>query len=106
MDMRADETIRKTPAGKYDTRILAGVSRELVVAEARYHKSCYRNCNRNIPVSRDKKDDSEYTKYFQAELQGYDYIITDLLQNRRIVRLSELYALCTSFVKDVRAKFF
>ena len=68
MDMRADETTRKTAIGKYDNRILAVVSRELVVAEARYHKSCYRNCQRNIPVSRDKKEDSEYTKYFQAEL--------------------------------------
>ena len=77
VDMHADETIRKAAAGKYDNRILAVVSRELVVAEARYHKSCYRNCTRNIPVSGDKKKDSEYTEYFRAALQGYDYIRTD-----------------------------
>ena len=48
MDMRADETMRKAAVGKYDNRILAVVSRELVVAGARYLKSCYRNCTRNI----------------------------------------------------------
>ena len=99
--MHADETIRKAAAGKCDNRILAVISRELVVAEALYHKSCYRNqCTRNIPVTGDKKEDSEYTEYFQAELQGYDYIRTDLLQNLRILRLSELYAQSTSFVNS------
>ena len=101
VDMHADETIRKAAVGKYDNRILAVISRELVVAEARYHKSCYRNqCTRNIPGTGDKKEDSEYTEYFRAELQGYDYIGTDLLQNLRILRLSELYALSTSFVNS------
>ena len=86
VDMHADETIRKAAAGK---------------CEALYHKSCYRNqCTRNISVTGDKKQDSEYTEYFQAELQGYDYIRTDLLQNLRILRLSELYALSTSFVNS------
>ena len=94
MDMHADETIRKAAAGKCDNRILAVISRELLVAEALYHKSCYRNqCTRNIPVTGDKKEDSEYTEYFQAELQEYDYIRTDLLQNLRILRLSELVIL-------------
>ena len=40
VDMRADETIRKAAVGKNDHRILAVVSRELVAAEASYHKSC------------------------------------------------------------------
>ena len=66
--MHADETIRKAAAGKCDVNvnvnvILAVIPRELVVAEALYHKSCYRNqCTRNIPVTGDKKEDSEYTE--------------------------------------------
>ena len=105
MDIHADETIRKAAVGKCDNRILAVISRELEVAEARYHKSCYRNqCTRNIPVTGDKKEDSEYTEYFQAELQGNDNIRTDLLQNLRILRLSELYALPTSFVNSQRER--
>ena len=95
LDMRADETIRKAAVGKNDHRMLAVVSRELVAAKACYHKSCYRNYTRNIHFSGDKKEVSEYTEYSRAELQGYEklfnYIRTDLLQNPRIVRLSELY---------------
>ena len=70
MDMRTDETIRKAVVGKYDKRILAVVSRELVVAEAHYHKSCYRSCTRNIPVSGDKKEDSEYTNISEPNCRG------------------------------------
>ena len=82
--------------------MLAIVSREL--AKVCYHKSCCRNYTRNIPVSEDKKEDSEYTEYSLAELQGYEklvnYIRTDLLQNPRILRLSELHVLFTSFVNS------
>lgn len=102
VDMSVDETIRKAAEGKNDHRMLAVVSREL--AKACYHKSCFRNYTRNIPVNGDKKEDSEYTEYSRAELQGFeklfDYIRADLLQNPRIVRLSELYALFTSFVNS------
>ena len=52
--------------------MLAVVSTELVAAKACYHKSCYRNYTQNIPVSGDKKEDSEYTEYSRAELQGYE----------------------------------
>ena len=52
----------------------------------------------------DKKEDSKYTEYSRAKLQEYEklfiYIGTDLLQNPRIVRSSELYALLTSFVNS------
>ena len=51
VDMHADESIREAAVGKYDLRMLAVISTELVVAKACYHKSCYRNYTRNIPVS-------------------------------------------------------
>lgn len=40
-DLRADDCIRTTSIAKGDTRIIAIVSRELVAAEACYHRSCY-----------------------------------------------------------------
>ena len=55
-----------------DLRMLAVFSTELVAAIASYHKSCYYNYTRNIPVSGDKKEDSDYTEYSRAELQGYE----------------------------------
>ena len=72
MDMRTDELIRKAAVRKYDLRMLAVFSTELVAAKACYHKSCYHNCTRNIPVSGDKQEDSEYTEYSLPELQGYE----------------------------------
>ena len=38
-DMRADSSIRKIATQKNDSKILAPVSRELVAAEARYHRT-------------------------------------------------------------------
>ena len=68
LNMRTDETIRKAAVGKNDHRMLAVVSRELVAAKVCYHKSCYRNYTRNIPVSGDKKEASEYTEQGNEKL--------------------------------------
>lgn len=48
VDMHADHTIRIAAVSKNNPRILAIVTRELVVAEACYHKSCYCDYTRNI----------------------------------------------------------
>ena len=63
VDMRADETIRKVAVRKNDHRMLAVVFRELVACKTCYHKPCYGNYTRNIPVCGDKKENSEYTEY-------------------------------------------
>ena len=97
--------------GKNDPRILAIVTRELVAAEACYHKSCYRDYTRNIQgavSSGDKKEEDECPEYTNAESQAYEnfftYIETRLLQNPRIVRMVELYTLFTSFLKSQGVK--
>ena len=107
VDFRADSTIRRAAVGKNDPRILATVTRELVAAEACYHKSCYRDYTRNIQgaVSNgDKKEEEECPEYTNAESQPYEnlfrFIETRLLQNPRIVRMVELYTLFTSFLKS------
>ena len=107
VDLRADSTIRRAAVGKNDPRILAIVTRELVAAEACYHKSCYRDYTRNIQgaVSNgDKKEEDECPEYTNAESQAYEnlftYIETRLLQKPRIVRMVELYTLFTSFLKS------
>ena len=48
VDLRVDSTIRRAAVGKNDPRILAIVTREIVAAEACYHKSCYRDYTRNV----------------------------------------------------------
>ena len=62
VDLRADSTIRRAAVGKNDPRILAIVTRELVAAEACYHKSCYRDYTRNVQgavSSGDKKEEDD-----------------------------------------------
>ena len=104
VDLRADSTIRRAAEGKNDPRILAIVTRELVAAEACYHKSCYTRNIQGAVSNGDKKEEDECPEYTNAESQAYEnlftYIETRLLQNPRIVRMVELYTLFTSFLKS------
>lgn len=113
VDLRADSTIRRAAMSKNDSRILAIVSRELVAAEACYHKSCYRDYTRNVPGTsniRETKEEEVCDEYTRAETHAYEmlfnHIKTNLLQNPRVVRMSELYALFTSFFnsQDIEIK--
>ena len=45
-DLRADDSIRKSAIAKGDSRIIGVLSREIVAAEAWYHRSCYRDYTR------------------------------------------------------------
>ena len=49
--LRVDETLRNIATEKCDHEIMALTSREIVVAEAHYHRSCYRGYTR--PKSKD-----------------------------------------------------
>ena len=49
VDLRADETIRNIAIKKNDQKILAIESRELVAAEAHFHRSCYKNYTKRDP---------------------------------------------------------
>ena len=106
VDLRADNTVRRAAMSKNDSRILAIVSRELVAAEACYHKSCYRDYTRNVPGPLNIRETKEEVcdEYIRAETHAYEmlfnHIRTNLLQNPRVVRMSELYTLFTSFFKS------
>ena len=55
--MQSDVTLREIATQRMDSKILAITSRELVAAEARYHRSCYNNYTRQKKDS--KKDSTE-----------------------------------------------
>lgn len=46
VEFRSDATVRQIAEQRMDTKIIAITSRELVAAEAHYHKSCYRDYTR------------------------------------------------------------
>ena len=73
VDLGVDNTIRRAAVGRNDPRILAIVTRELVAAEACYHKSCYRDYTRNVQgavSSGDKKEEDECREYTNAKSQA------------------------------------
>ena len=73
VDLRVDNNIRRAAVGRNDPRILAIVTRELVAAEACYHKSCYPSYTRNLQgavSSGDKKEEDECREYTNAKSQA------------------------------------
>lgn len=100
---------------KQDTRIMALVSRELVAAEACYHKSCYRDYTRpKVPTSTNyssvKTDDPEPTdqQYTQLEQEAYGLLFKDIrfdiLENPRLVKMSELLNTLVSYMQSLGVK--
>ena len=85
IDLRSDKTIRENTNAKNDTKMLALVSRDIVAAEACYHRSCYRDYTRPAKISSKSSVDDEYV---QVESSAYemllDYIRTDILNNPRL----------------------
>lgn len=85
-DLRADQSIREAAITKPVTRILAEVSRELVAAEAWYHRSCNREYTR---APNETKSDIEITVDLEAQCDDLmneafevSYIRTDLLARK------------------------
>ena len=60
VELHTKSTVRRAAEGKNNPRILAIITRELVAAEACYHKSCYRDYTQNVQGTvssgNDKKD--------------------------------------------------
>ncbi|KAK3754240.1 hypothetical protein QZH41_007590 [Actinostola sp. cb2023] len=74
--LRVDQTLRQIATGRCDQRILAITSRDIVAAEAHYHRSCYRDYTRpaqqqqpeknqttEVTVNKDTKSIGGITKY-------------------------------------------
>lgn len=108
-DLRSDETIRRIATEKNDTKILAIVTRELIAAEACYHRSCYRNYTRPMKSTSTINDcsESEGIEYNRIESEAlgklYDYIRQDILENPRLVRFTELTKIMVLFMQEAGA---
>ena len=97
VQLRCDHAIRKAATEQKDTRILALASRDLVAAEAHYHRSCYRDFTRKFDLvdekSIDEKELEDEPSYEDMESSAYDHlfdVIRDLFESPRVVRLTEL----------------
>ena len=81
------------------------MSRELVAAEAWYHRSCYREYTR---APNEKKSDIENTVDHEGQRDDlmneafeelFTYIRTDLLENPRLITMVELKEILLSFMR-------
>ena len=107
-DMRADHSIRKIATLKNDSKIIAIVSRELVAAEACYHRTCYKSYTRpeeNCTVTSDGSSESSNDEYSRQESDAYqmlfDHIRSDVIENERVVRLSKMTDLLVEYLNSL-----
>ena len=107
-DLPADHSIRKSAMKKKDGRILAIASREIVAADACYHRTCYKGYTRaeiSPTIASDGCGESLEDEYTNLESEAYqmlfDYIRSDVLANEETVRLTELTELLASYLTSL-----
>lgn len=96
--LRVDETLRKCATQLNDSRILALTSRDMVAAEAHYHRSCYKKyTNATATSSNNKHDiegDQEEKHYKEIEEESYKELIkffkTSIIPNKQVIPVSSL----------------
>lgn len=102
-EIRSDARVRDAAVKKMDTRLLAITSRELVAAEAHYHKSCYRDYTREDKLLFEKPADAD-SAYNDAEKRSYEqlfaYIRSDLFQAPRVDKITNLSDRLSKFMED------
>ena len=104
-ELRADKKVRAVATARMDEKILAITSRELVAAEAHYHRTCYRDYTRAYYSKSSKEvvddDDQSYSKIESDAFQMlFDSIRSDLFTSPRIVPMMDLTAQLVDFMKD------
>ena len=107
-DLSADHSIRKSAMKKKDNRILPIASREIVAADACYHRTCYKGYTRaeaSATIASDGCGELVEDEYTNLESEAYqmlfDYIRSDVLANEKTVRLTELTELLASYLTSL-----
>lgn len=104
--LRVDETLRKFATERGDANILALVCRDMVAAEANYHRSCYRNYTRTTTTSCEELHTPEdcFDDYSEVERDSYDdllkFIRNSILPNKQIVPMKSLADKLQSIMKS------
>ena len=105
--LRADEMLRQCATEKQDEKILVITSRDIVAAEAHYHRSCYRNYTRKAlhdkEIGSATRDESE-SAYNKVQSDAYDnlfsYIRNEMLPDRLIIPVATLVCRMENFMQD------
>lgn len=106
VELRCDQAIREAATEKNDSRMLAIVSRDLVAAEAHYHRSCYRLYT--LKVTHHESTSSSVptpdVQYAESEKKAFAklfrYIREDMFERPRVLRLTVLTNMLVTFLKE------
>ena len=100
--LRVDHKLRQIAVAKRDKKILAITSRDIVAAEARYHRSCYRDyirpqqkCHEEQSVS-SKANDAEYDAFTDL----FRYIRSDVLDAEAVITMVDFTKKLESFIQS------
>ena len=100
--LRVDHKLRQIAVAKRDKKILAITSRDIVAAEARYHRSCYRDYTR--PQQKCHEEQGVSGKANHAEYDAFTdlfrYIRTDVLDAEAVITMVDLTKKLESFIQS------
>ena len=92
-ELRADAKVRNVATKKLDSKILAIVSRDIVAAEAHYHRSCYRLYTRDAEQG-DADEEQEEDEYDVAVRHSYrelfQFIRMELFPDPKVMMMTEV----------------
>ena len=90
--LRVDKTLKEKALAKCDQKILAVTSRDIVAAEAHYHRSCYREYTRpkkpspSSSSTDEVRDDAEEKAFSDL----FKYIRLEVIGKKSVVTMTEL----------------
>lgn len=104
LELRSDAKVRQAAIGKLDNKMLAITSRNIVAAEAHYHKTCYRNYTRDEkPKAVTANMTNEDVAYQEAEQESYlmlfKHIRDTMFTDPQAVRLTHLTDTLVEFMR-------
>ena len=98
--LRVDQTLRERAIRKCDEKILAITSRDIVAAEACYHRSCYRDYTRPDKQVQDGKVAKEYDPEEDAFSALFHFIRAHFIDKMLVVPMTDLTKKVESFVQS------
>jgi hypothetical protein len=100
VDLRVDTTLRDLATQHLDEQILSITSRDIVAAEAQFHRTCYRAYTRP-QAHKHAPDENPYQEIEKAGLTSlFAHIRDDLFSNPRIVPFTDLTAHLISVIRS------
>ena len=101
--LRVDQTLREKAISKCDENILAITSRDIVAAEAHYHRSCYRDYTRPEKIQDDQAagiNQQELVPEQEAFFDLFQYIRAEVIEKQLVVSMTELTRKLESFYQS------